>query len=97
LEGSETIGPSEWIRVLLRRIFPPLFTIRIAEGGIAFSRGKVPKAFLEDCSRISEKSTISSGWIWGHREGEGIVLEFSGGISPGDRQRFRNTAGIHRL
>jgi len=85
------------LKVLLRRLFPPLFTIRIHEGGIDLAHGGVTPAFLGDCSRIAGKSGIRSGWIWGHRSETGVRLEFSSGIGEGDRQRFRNTAGIHSL
>jgi hypothetical protein len=84
-------------RILMRRMFPPLFTIRIRGGRITDTGGKVTAAFLEDCSRITERSGISRGWIWGHSSGSGVRLEFSSGIGQADRQRFRNTAGVHNL
>lgn len=83
------------LRILSRRMFPPLFTIRIRDGRAEGVQGKVTAAFLEDCSGISRRSGIISGWIWGHLSPSGIRLEFSSGIEEGDRQRFRNTAGVH--
>ncbi|OPL18389.1 MAG: hypothetical protein AVO35_05975 [Candidatus Aegiribacteria sp. MLS_C] len=83
------------LRVLARKVFPPLFTIRIREGRAERVQGKVTPAFLDDCSGISRRSGITSGWIWGHLSPSGVRLEFSSGIGEGDRQRFRNTAGVH--
>ena len=85
------------LRVLVRRAFPPLFSIRIEDGVARRIQGKVTGAFLEDCSRICRRSRITSAWIWGHEAGNGVRLEFSSRIAEGDRQRFRNTAGIHGL
>ncbi|MBN2607576.1 MAG: DUF3634 family protein [Candidatus Fermentibacteraceae bacterium] len=85
------------LRILLRMLFPPLFTIRINDGRVVLVHGTATPAFLEDCSRIAGKGGIRSGWIWGHGSGSGVRLEFSSGIGEGDRQRFRNTAGIHSL
>ena len=91
------MGMTDVFRILLRRILPPLFTIRIRAGRAEVSGGKVTGAFLEDCGRIAGKSDIQDGWIWGHSDGSGVRLEFSSGIGQADRQRFRNTAGIHSL
>lgn len=91
------MGLRNAFRVLMRKLFPPLFTLRIEVGGVRAVQGKVTSAFLEDCQDIARNRGIESGWIWGHRIGSGVRLEFSSGISPGDRQRFRNTAGVHRL
>lgn len=88
---------TDFFRVVLRRMFPPLFTIRIRAGRAEVSGGKVTGAFLEDCGRIAAKSDIRDGWIWGHSGGSGVRLEFSSGIGQAERQRFRNAAGIHSL
>lgn len=85
------------IKVLMRKLFPPLFTLRLEDGKVIKEDGKVTAAFLSDFSRIACDSGIDSGWIWGHRAGSGVRLEFSSNISEGDRQRFRNTAGYHGM
>ncbi len=91
------MGLRNTLRVLMRRLFPPMFTVRIEGGGTRAVQGTVTSAFLEDCQDIVRRRGIESGWIWGHRMERGVRLEFSSGIVPGDRQRFRNTAGVHRL
>jgi hypothetical protein len=97
LAEYEVVPLPDALKVLLRKLFPPLFTIRIHECRAYPAHGGVTPAFLEDCSRIAGKSGIRSGWIWGHGSGSGVRLEFSSGIGEGDRQRFRNAAGIHNL
>ncbi len=87
----------DMIRILLRRLFPPLFTIRIKDGKALLENGKLTPSFIGDCSDIARKSRIYSGWIWGHISPGGARMEFSSEISKRDRQRFRNAAGVHRL
>lgn len=87
----------DFFRILMRRLFPPLFSIRIEDGSARKVQGRVTGAFIDDCSRISRRSGIDSAWIWGHGTGTGVRLEFSSDVNEGDRQRFRNTAGIHGL
>lgn len=89
--------PANLFKVLFRRLFPPLFTVRIRDGRALAAGGKVTSAFLEDVSGIASRSGIRSGWIWGFRAGAGVRLDFSSNICEGDRQRLRNTAGIHRF
>jgi len=84
-------------RIIFRKLFPPFFTISIKDGKVNLENGKLTSAFLGDFSSIARKSGISSGWIWGFKSGGGVRLEFSSGIRRGDRQRFRNTAGVHKL
>lgn len=91
------MGLGDTVRVLMRKLFPPMFTVRIEGGRTIAVQGSVTSAFLEDCQDIVRRRGIESGWIWGHRTERGVRLEFSSGIVPGDRQRFRNTAGVHRL
>lgn len=74
-----------------------MFTVRIEGCRTRAVQGSVTSVFLEDCQDIVQSRGIESGWIWGHRMEHGVRLEFSSSIAPGDRQRFRNTAGVHRL
>jgi hypothetical protein len=84
-------------RIFIRKLFPPLFTIRIRGGEAIVENGKLTSVFIRDCSDIAGKSKISSGWIWGFSSDDGVRLEFSSGINGSDRQRFRNVTGVHRL
>ncbi len=86
-----------FLKILFRKLFPPLFTIRIKNGKAFLENGKLTSAFLGDCTDIARKNGISSGWIWGYTSPGGARMEFSSGINKGDRQRFRNAAGVHRL
>jgi len=83
------------IRILLRRLFPPLFSINIVDGHARAVKGTLTSAFLRDCTEIAEKNGISSGWIWGNAASGSVRLEFTSGISRENMQRFRNAAGIH--
>jgi len=87
----------EFLKILFRRLFPPLFTIRIKGYEAILMNGKLTSSFLGDCSDIARKNGISSGWIWGCGSPGGVRMEFSSEISKGNRQRFRNSAGVHNL
>ena len=86
-----------FLKILFRKLFPPLFTIRFKNGEACLENGKLTPSFLGDCTEIALKNGVSSGWIWGHSSTGGIRMEFSPEISKMDRQRFRNAAGVHRL
>jgi len=86
-----------YLKILYRKLFPPLFTVRIKSGEACLANGKLTTSFLGDCTEIARKNRITSGWIWGCSSPEGTKLEFSSEISKRDRQRFRNAAGVHRL
>ncbi|MCD4848955.1 MAG: DUF3634 family protein [Candidatus Aegiribacteria sp.] len=86
---------SDLIKILLRRISPPLFTIRITDRAAVLTAGQVTPALLRDWSEIARKNNIVCGWIWGLRTGSCIRLDFSSNISKNDRQRFRNIMAIH--
>jgi len=88
-------SPGDLLKILLRRMSPPYFTIRIRDGEAILQSGKATPAFLHDCGLIVKRRGIRSGWIWGIRAGASIKLDFSGSISKGDRQRFRNVMGVH--
>ncbi len=88
---------TDTFRILLRKLFPPLFTIIVKEGRAYLEQGQVTDAFVDDCTAIATRGGVRSGRIWGHRENNGLRLEFSSGIPERVRQRFRNTAGIHGL
>ena len=85
----------DFLKVLLRKLSSPLYTIRISNCRAVLTGGKASPAFLRDCDEIARSRKIQNGWIWGLRTGNGIGLDFSSKISNGDRQRFRNISGIH--
>ncbi|MCK4806260.1 MAG: DUF3634 family protein [Candidatus Aegiribacteria sp.] len=85
------------LRILFRKLFPPLFTIRIKNGKVFVENGKLTSSFLGDCTDIARKNGISSGWIWGYSSPGGARMKFSSEISNGNKQRFRNAAGVHGL
>ncbi|MCD4700514.1 MAG: DUF3634 family protein [Candidatus Aegiribacteria sp.] len=86
-----------FLKILFRKLFPPLFTIRIKGGTAIAKSGKLTSSFLGDCTDIVRKNGISSGWIWGYSSPGGARMKFSSEISKGDMQRFRNVAGVHGL
>ena len=84
------------LKRLMRRLVPPLFTIRLIDGDARLELGKASPGFVRDCREVARASHIRRGWIWGHGSGTNISLEFSKDIREGDRQRFRNVAGVNR-
>ncbi|MEN8209822.1 MAG: DUF3634 family protein [Candidatus Fermentibacteria bacterium] len=83
--------------ILFRKLFPPLFTIRIKGGEAHLVNGKLTASFLGDCTEIARRNRLSSGWIWGYSSTGGAQLKFSSEISRENRQRFRNAAGVRRI
>ncbi len=88
-----TVGDAA--KILVRRLFPSVFTLRIRNGEARLEHGTVTRAFLEDCSSMASREKVNSGWIWGVGTGDGVRLDFSSGINGKTRQKFRNIAGIH--
>ncbi|MCK4505010.1 MAG: DUF3634 family protein [Candidatus Aegiribacteria sp.] len=86
---------SDFLKVVLRKLSPPLFTVRITDRAAVLTGGKASPALIRDFSEIARKNNIVSEWIWGLQTGNSIRLDFSSKISKGDRQRFRNISGIH--
>jgi hypothetical protein len=84
------------LKLLYRKLSPPLFTIFVKNGSASLAGGSATPAFIRDCSELASASGIRKGWIWGTRRHGTVSLDFSSGISGKDRQRFRNIAGVHR-
>lgn len=86
---------TDMLSVIMKKLFPPHFSIRIKGGETILSSGIAKAAFVRDCGTIVRNRGIGSGWIWGTRTSAGIRLEFTSGIGAEDRQRFRNVLGTH--
>jgi hypothetical protein len=81
---------------LLRKLFPPAFTVVIEDSRAELRQGKARAAFVTDCTEIAQQQGIDHGVIYGVRKGDRMSLAFSGNIPAGDRQRFRNAWGFHK-
>jgi hypothetical protein len=80
----------DYLRIIFRYSSRPDFIITIKNGIVAVSSGKVSEKLVSEFSSIAKNENISSGTIYGVKDNNRIVLEFSSSISDGDRQRFRN-------
>lgn len=88
---------ADFLKILVRKLVPPVFSLEISAGRIELRQGKVTTAFIQDCSEIVQARNITTGWIWGIRDGQAIKLDFAGSISDNARQKFRNIWGIHKF
>lgn len=88
-------GLGDTLRILLRKLSPPLFTIRIKDGNAVLQSGTATPALVREFGLIVRDRGLRSGWVWGTGDGGKVRLEFTGNICDGDRQRFRNVAGVH--
>jgi hypothetical protein len=70
-----------------------LFTLRIREGRIWRSSGRIPARLLSEIADIVERAGVMDARIRGVvREGR-PVLRFDGEMSPGTQQQMRNVVG----
>jgi hypothetical protein len=69
-----------------------LFLVRIRDGVLYVSKGKVIAAFLESIREVCTEHGIRRGWVGGIALGRGkkVRLVFSRSIPEGCRQRLRN-------
>ena len=68
----------------------PAFILRITEGNVLVKKGRLPKGFLNECEMLAQENNITNATIRGVRKKGSISLKFSGRISEGTQQRFRN-------
>lgn len=81
----------------LKRIFKPVvFEIRIKKGRADIIKGKVTRAFVNECSEICKLEKVENISILGLDSENGIRLEFSANTTKECRQKFRNIWGIYK-
>jgi len=81
----------------LKRLFnPPVFTVMLKAGEGHLARGKVTKAFIQECLDVCKRENLDSITIFGVNGEYGIRLEFSKNTPESCRQMFRNIWEIHR-
>ena len=73
----------------------PAFVIVIENGRPKVERGKVSKAFVEDCRKLCAEAGIGNGIIKGKRKSGRITLWFSRHIPKVNHQQFRNAWNIY--
>ena len=71
------------------RYFNKLFVIKIKPGKAELVKGSPPPKYLEDCRKIVRRNRIY-GVVCGAENEQGVILQFSRGITEDFRQRFRN-------
>ncbi len=75
---------------------PPLFRVRIRDGGVTVVEGRVPAPLLRAMEDVARNGRVDSGSVTGRRRSDGSVrLEFGGRLDETVMQRFRNVAGMH--
>jgi len=88
---------ADFLKILLRKLIPPVFSLEISDGKVEKRQGNATSAFIQDCSEIAGDRNILSGWIWGVRDNGIIKLDFTGNIPENAKQKFRNVWGIHKF
>lgn len=84
------------IKSIARLFNPPKFIVQIDNRKAEVVKGKLSKAFLEDCSIICDDNEIDAGKIYGIEKEYGVSLDFSHTIPDSCHQKFRNVWGIHK-
>jgi hypothetical protein len=70
-----------------------LFTLRVKQGRITRSSGKIPARLLSEIADILERAGVTTAKIRGVvRDGRPVLL-FDGEMSPGTAQQMRNVMG----
>ena len=87
----------DFIKIIFRYASLPVFTIVIKNGISTLSQGNAPDKLVSEFSSISQNQNISKGIIYGIKDDNRIILDFSSSISDGDRQRFRNILNCYKL
>ncbi len=67
-----------------------VFRVRISNGAVRVTKGKVSRGLLDQVAPICREWNIRRGWFGGVRGGRRFKLVFSRGIPPACRQQIRN-------
>ncbi|MGD0572499.1 MAG: DUF3634 family protein [Sedimentisphaerales bacterium] len=87
----------DYLRIIFRYSSLPVFTITVKNGQAFLSQGKIPEKFITEFSSIAQNQNIPKGVIYGVRDNQRIILDFSSSISDADRQRFRNVLNLYHI
>jgi hypothetical protein len=68
----------------------PVFKIRVADGAVRVTRGKVTADFQQQAAEILDQWKISRGWFAAVQRGRRRTLVFSHSVPAGCRQQLRN-------
>ncbi|MCH2108938.1 MAG: DUF3634 family protein [Polyangiaceae bacterium] len=80
-----------WVRAILTA--GVLFTLKVQDGRIVASKGRIPPRMLSDIADIIERGGVSKATIRGVIRDERPVLLFRGELSPDTQQQMRNVVG----
>jgi len=80
---------------ILRRLFPPVFTVVIESGRALKTQGRLRAIVLADFDDIAREQNLKTGTLLGVSRQGGVQLQFSPEIKESDRQRFRNAWYFH--
>lgn len=70
-----------------------LFTVKVREGRISRTRGRIPPRLLSEISEIIERANVGRANIRGVLRDGRPVLIFEGEMEPGIQQQMRNVVG----
>jgi len=70
-----------------------LFVVKIREGRVAFSRGRIPAELLADIADIVARAGVTRAEFRGVVSDGAPRLLFQGEMSPGVQQQLRNVVG----
>ncbi len=81
----------------LKRLFnQPVFEVRFKAGEGKLFKGKVTRAFIQECLEVCKMEGLDSISIYGVNSDNGIRLEFSSNIPKSSCQKFRNIWELYR-
>jgi uncharacterized protein DUF3634 len=81
----------------LKRFFSPaVFEIRFKGGDTTLTRGKVTRAFIQECLEVCNREKLDAITVYGVNSDYGVRLEFSSNTPKSCQQMFRNIWEIHK-
>jgi hypothetical protein len=74
-----------------------IFFLRVREGNVRISRGRLPQRLLDDVIEVMQRPAVSRAELRAVNEGGRPRLYADGELSPEQKQRLRNVIGTWTL
>jgi hypothetical protein len=87
------LGLALWPLIVSIRRSTELFVIRVRDGQVRFSRGRMPQGLLDDIADVMDSPSIGRAELRAVRRGGRAELVTRGELSSEQLQRLRNVLG----
>jgi hypothetical protein len=93
LIGMGVLGLALWPLIVSIRRGTELFVVRVRDGQVRFTRGRMPQGLLDDIADVVDSPPIRRAELRAVRRGGRAELVARGELSPDQQQRLRNVLG----